>query len=262
MPTRHLHISSGQSGIFGFGGADLIEEARAHAATQTDAEAVEIDTEAALFGLLDRLRGENAQLESLDFHTHGGSGEIGLGSYTLTHYSWRLQFRNYHELFARNARIEFHGCSVATGANGEVFLADCGSTLLRSAGGRVTGHVGLTIATRAWGIDSTTPTYTGSAVHANVSRGGGVVLEGASYLLPHRLRGRLENLRRDLERARRRRQSPSTIEELRQASEKLDRAERRLQGQPSYRNVWLARNDIVAAWRLIPRGDEGYTGLL
>jgi hypothetical protein len=124
----------------------LIEEARAHAAEEPDSAAEDVGSVADLVALFARLRRDGVRLEYLDFHTHGGDGEIGIGSEAL--YDWSA-FIGFQDVFANDARIEFHGCNVADGPDGEFFLVDCGSTQPKRGGGSVAGHAGLALALRA-----------------------------------------------------------------------------------------------------------------
>jgi hypothetical protein len=257
MPLRRLHIASGHSGlpIVRSMSMSLIEEARAHAAEQPDSGAEDVETVADIVALFARLRREGVRLEYLDFHTHGGDGQIGIGSDAI--FEWSA-FAGFQDIFATEARIEFHGCNVADGPDGEFFLVECGSTLLKRGGGSVAGHAGLALALRSLGLPTTTPTYMGGTITARIRVGGGATLQDARFLRPHLLRRRLAELRLQLRVYERERYGPTLRERLRMAHTLLDDAEVLLHGQPSYRNVLRALRKLGTAGNSIRRAGSEY----
>lgn len=261
MPLKRLHLSSGSSGLPIVRGASmpLIEEATAHAAEQPDSAAEEVGTVAAIVAIFARLRREGVRLEYLDFHTHGGDGVLGIGSDGI--YEWSA-FDGYHDIFSNDARIEFHGCNVADGPDGEFFLVDCGNVLLRRGGGSVMGHAGLALALRALGLSTTTPTYLGGRITARVRSGGGVTLEDARYLRPHLLRRLLADLRLRLRVYGRERFETTLRERLRMARHLLDDADVLLRGRPSYRDVLRALRKLETAGKSIRRAGSDYASSL
>jgi hypothetical protein len=83
---------------------------------------------------------DGPELDAMDFHTHGAPGVIGIGEDKLT-VNALDQFRDQgvDALFKTGARVEFHGCNVAEGAIGELFLAEFGSIFLRRGAERRAG---------------------------------------------------------------------------------------------------------------------------
>lgn len=261
MALRRLHICSGRSGA-GRGqnfGVAFIEEGIAHAAEERDAAAEDVNTIAEVHALLARLLGEGVRLDYLDFHTHGADGQIGIGDERIYEWSGFTACRN---IFADNATIRFHGCNVADGPDGEYFLTDCGSLLLRRGGGRVVGHAGYALASRAWGFPSTTPSYIGATITARVRVGGGVTLENARFLRPHVLRNELRVLTLRLRSYQQTRLGATMQNRLRYARELLADVEHLLAGQPAYIDVHRARRKLETARRGILEAGGQYMSQL
>ena len=155
MPAAHLHTKSGETNI-GVGSLFSLKQ------------------------VLERLKHRTAPLQKMDFHTHGGPGGIAIGREWLGIDTIGEFPRELSTVFAKGARIFFHGCNVAEGAKGELFLALFGVTFLNKRGGRVGGS------TTAGYAD---PLFTGkvfhapgSAVYAHIKEGGWVTLQNHTHL--------------------------------------------------------------------------------
>ena len=129
--------------------------------------------------LKDFLAPPSIRVDRLDFHTHGSPGGIALGSERLR-YNTLKRFKNMglDKVFSPTARVFFHGCNVAKGIQGELFLAEFGHIFLKG-GGRVGGSTSLGIANPVGG---TTAHFWGQSVYANVKSGGKVTLKRHSHL--------------------------------------------------------------------------------
>ncbi|MCC6872867.1 MAG: DUF4347 domain-containing protein [Sandaracinaceae bacterium] len=211
-----LHFGSGSSGVAldvlpdslrgpaepYLGGVSLLEEARAHAASQTaqfpgetPATSFSVSTLAEVHRHLRAVHETGAQVSFLDFHSHGGPGSLSIGSELLRPYHWP-QFEEHQSAFASNARIEFHGCNVAEDDDGEIFLVKCAWHVLRPNGGTAVGHRGYALSTRAWGLDTSTPSYLGGEVVAEIASGGHPRLHNAIRLVPSVLRAEADDFER------------------------------------------------------------------
>jgi len=144
-----------------------------------------------------RLVHNKSKIDRLDFHTHGNSGFISLGSDQL-HYDFIIEYfskKGYENVFNNNARIFFHGCSVAEGGKGELFLALFGGTFLRQRGGRVGASTGAGyLLSWAGGPSSWHPI--GNTVYAYVKPGGSTSLKNHSVLIPEKISTRIKSLER------------------------------------------------------------------
>jgi len=193
----------------------------------------------------------------MDFHVHGGPGSVAIGNETIHNWRRQLGSRGLEAAFAADARIEFHGCNVARGGDGEAFLADCAWTLLRQNGGTVWGSRGYVFAYPG----GATPASPGGEVVAAIAAGGHVQLRGARRLIPTRLRARRLRLWRSYERIRRRVRLPvgerrmATILRLLRDSEEL------LRGAPSYRAMGNANRQIASAARYLRGIDPTLRGV-
>ena len=135
------------------------------------------------------------KIDRLDFHTHGNSGFISLGSDQLFYEDIILNFikKGYEKVFNNNARIFFHGCNVAEGGEGELFLALFGGTFLRKGGGRVGASTGAGYGLSfVGGPSSWHPT--GNTVYAYVQPGGSTSLKNHSVLIPGKILARIKSL--------------------------------------------------------------------
>ena len=136
-----------------------------------------------------------SKIDRLDFHTHGNSGFIALGSDHL-YYKDIIEYfakKGYENVFNSDARIFFHGCNVAEGSEGELFLALFGGIFLRQKGGRVGASTGAGYGLSwAWGPSSWHPT--GNTVYAYVKPGGSTSLKNHSVLIPERIITRIKAL--------------------------------------------------------------------
>lgn len=247
----NLHFSSGRSGVFEIG-LPLLDEARAHASEHAG-QFFEVNSIADILAVLDSL--ESGSVNAMDFHTHGSGGTIWVGE-ELSMWT-RFRNRGYERLFAPDARIEFHGCNVAEEINGELFLVQCALMFLRQNGGVVVGHRGFALATRAWGLDTTTPVYLGGTVIASV-RDGSVTLENAEYLLPDRLRARVDLLLACLERLNYMdNRNTMRRDQIMGFKNMVTSIERELRGKPSYETIYRSYHnlkgidDIIYADRIL-----------
>lgn len=140
----------------------------------------------------------NATLDQIDFHTHGGAGEIALGADSLNYNNVRIQLGNqgFEALFNKDAAIIFTGCNVAERYLGEYFLVNVGATLLKTNGGKVMGSTGYGLADPLFTGDVFHPM--GTWVSANVSVGGAVTLVNAKYLVADTIRARMTQMAADI----------------------------------------------------------------
>ena len=98
-----------------------------------------VDNLPSLSLLFRKLKEKKARLTHVDFHTHGSPGSLAIGSDHLNRTTLLRDFagRGFDAVFAKDARIFFHGCNIAEKAVGELFLAEVAVTFLKSGGGRV-----------------------------------------------------------------------------------------------------------------------------
>lgn len=254
-----IHFSSGRSGVIPGTGLSLFQQAERHAAqgsagrggTSADVT-VPVSHVQDVVGYLSDLERTGVRVSFMDFHVHGGPGEISIGNEAI--FSWRRTFggRGLESLFSPGARIEFHGCNVADGADGEAFLADCAWTMLRYNGGSAMGGAAYQLAYPGAAV----PLNPGREVTAEIDPGGHVVLRNARWLIPTRIRARHRALSDWLERARRRRRQPeAATTDLESVDQLLSDAARLAEGHPTYRDLALASNKLDAAARVLRRLD-------
>lgn len=134
-----------------------------------------------LIRLFRTLSDESKEWHTVNFHTHGASGAIALGSTFLNLDSYvKLENNDFGRLFAKDCIITFEGCEVAEGALGEYFLIEIARTLLINKGGKVRGNTVGGFGNLVSGGDSFHPF--GTWVSANLAVGGALNLVNGKYL--------------------------------------------------------------------------------
>jgi Domain of unknown function (DUF4347) len=83
---------------------------------------------------------DSIDVDTADFHTHGSPGSISLGGDDLNFKTLeRFMSKGYDQIFNAKAEVEFHGCNVAEGFQGEFFLIRFGQTFLKKKEERLAG---------------------------------------------------------------------------------------------------------------------------
>jgi hypothetical protein len=126
----------------------------------------------------------NYAFDDADFHTHGSPGAIYIGDDVFTFGKALEPFANqgFEKIFKANGTIDFNGCHVGAGWEGEYFLTEIGRIFLKAGGGTVVGSTGYGAAD-IW-ITGHVGHPFGSRVTARVTPGGAVTLSGHSNLIP------------------------------------------------------------------------------
>ncbi len=199
--------------------ADIKDDFRPSSETLADEHAgedeglsVRLTSLADLQSELQFLKVEGRKVDLMDFHTHGNKGSIALGAESLNvnNVALRLNNKGFDRIFNQDASINFDGCNVGQGYQGEFFLALVGRILLVSSGGKVMGNTGVGIGMpflvkvgylSPLGIAGALipiskgegPHPLGSWVTAHVGIGGSVRLENHSYLIPEKIKERIRD---------------------------------------------------------------------
>jgi hypothetical protein len=141
-------------------------------------------------------------IRELTLFAHGAPGEVTIGRTTVVVTRLdRLRNKGLDRAFSANARIVFESCEIAGSADGELFLAEFGSILLRRGGGEVVGSTGS--GATPWGWFGGAVWYFGAReVKARVNVGGGVRLINNVYLRADRLRNTIDYFRERIQEAR------------------------------------------------------------
>jgi Domain of unknown function (DUF4347) len=144
---------------------------------------------------LHNLAYDSIYVDKADFHTHGGPGSISLGGDDLDFVTLeRFRGKGYDQIFNAKAEVEFHGCNVAEGFQGEFFLIRFGQTFLKRNGGSVSGNDSL-----GFNIGNEAAHPWGDWVTATIVPGGGASLSGHAHLERSWVADRMAELRVDLE---------------------------------------------------------------
>ncbi len=140
---------------------------------------------------------DGVELASADFHTHGGDGQISLGTDTFDRAKLVKMFdgKGYDALFAENAAISFLGCNVAHGAPGEYFLTEVARVLVGRRGGTAQGETGAGFAFTPGNIH-----LFGRTVIAHAKARKCVKLENPRYLHTPTLKKRISSAESNLAR--------------------------------------------------------------
>lgn len=260
MTISEIHYGSGQAGIYPDGlGPSYPREARRHAVSSSPtAESVVLSNVQDLRDHLDHMRSAHYQIRYMDFHTHGADGLIVFSRGSLWNGAEVLndwgpfEGRGYDTIFAANARVVFLGCTVASGAAGEYFLARAAWVLLRRSGGAVAGYRSYSLSFGQ--SDGASARLLGDGnfdrVEARIDAGGHVVLHNAVHLRLPSLRRRAERLRQRFVEAQRSGQhSILAGQDLNEAARRLEWAEQRLLGAHHRYSVLLAASRDLDAVR-------------
>jgi hypothetical protein len=185
-----------------------------------------------LIRLFKRLGEKSDEWDSVNFHTHGNSGTIALGSVSLNLDSYKqLENQDFGRLFAKDCVITFEGCNVAEEANGEYFLIEIAQTLLLSKGGKVRGNTGSGFGNTFSGGDSFHPF--GTWITANIGAGGTLRLENGVHLNRDNIQKRISTLSADIVRC----------EKFFRWGEKEE-----LEKAKNYATIWLAGGSWTSRW--------------
>jgi hypothetical protein len=124
------------------------------------------------------------QVQDLTVVSHGLAGELALGSEPFR-YAHVPKLKDFSEVFAQNARIEFLGCELASGHSGERMAIALATTLLAKRGGTLIAHT-----TPVYLLWSKTFSF-GDDVKISVTSGGAAVGFGIVHLVPVKVRADL-----------------------------------------------------------------------